>query len=98
MVEHIASGRKHHQRQAGAGFPVAAAGDVGGLWLFVSHVVDDPHPHRDFESARARADAGGRMSFWAMGGYAAFIWPAYGVSALGLALAVIWTLKAYGDA
>jgi heme exporter protein CcmD len=38
------------------------------------------------------------MSFWAMGGYGAFIWPAYGVSALGLAIAVIWTLKAYGDA
>ena len=38
------------------------------------------------------------MSFWAMGGYAAFIWPAYGVSALGLGVAVIWTLKAYADA
>ena len=38
------------------------------------------------------------MSFWAMGGYAAFIWPAYGVSALGLIAAVVWTLKAYGDA
>lgn len=38
------------------------------------------------------------MSFWAMGGYAAFIWPAYGVSALGLIGAVVWTLKAYGAA
>jgi heme exporter protein D len=38
------------------------------------------------------------MSFWAMGGYAAFIWPAYGVSALGLIAAVVWTLKAYGNA
>jgi heme exporter protein CcmD len=35
------------------------------------------------------------MSFWAMGGYAQFIWPAYGVSALGLIAAVAWTLGAY---
>lgn len=28
-------------------------------------------------------------AFFAMGGYAAFIWPAYGVSALGL-LAMAW--------
>ena len=28
-------------------------------------------------------------NFFAMGGYAAFIWPAYGVSLLGL-LAMIW--------
>jgi heme exporter protein D len=38
------------------------------------------------------------MSFWAMGGYAAFVWPAYGASALGLAGAVIWTLQSYGAA
>ena len=38
------------------------------------------------------------MSFWQMGGYATFIWPAYGVSALGLLGAVIWTLKSYGAA
>jgi heme exporter protein CcmD len=38
------------------------------------------------------------MSFWAMGGYGAFIWPAYAVSALGIGGAVIWTLKAYGEA
>jgi heme exporter protein D len=30
--------------------------------------------------------------FFAMGGYAAFVWPAYGVSALGLgsATALVW--------
>ena len=28
--------------------------------------------------------------FWAMGGYAMFVWPAYGVSALGLVGASIW--------
>ena len=38
------------------------------------------------------------MSFWQMGGYADFIWPAYGVSALGLVGAVVWTLWAYGAA
>ena len=27
--------------------------------------------------------------FFAMGGYAAFVWPAYGVSALGL-IAMVW--------
>jgi heme exporter protein D len=38
------------------------------------------------------------MSFWQMGGYADYIWPAYGVSALGLLVAIVWTLKAYADA
>ena len=38
------------------------------------------------------------MSFWAMGGYAAFVWPAYAVSALGLGGAVIATLSAYAKA
>jgi heme exporter protein CcmD len=38
------------------------------------------------------------MSFWEMGGYAAFIWPAYAVSALGLIAAAAWTLLAYGAA
>ena len=33
-----------------------------------------------------------------MGGYAQFIWPAYGVTALGLIAAVAWTLKAYSAA
>ena len=38
------------------------------------------------------------MSFWQMGGYADYIWPAYGVSALGFLVAIVWTLKAYADA
>jgi heme exporter protein CcmD len=38
------------------------------------------------------------MSFWAMGGYAAFIWPAYAVSAIGILVALVWTLSAYGGA
>ena len=33
--------------------------------------------------------------FLAMGGYAAFVWPAYGVSACGLILALMLTLSAY---
>jgi heme exporter protein D len=33
--------------------------------------------------------------FFAMGGYAAFIWPAYGVSALLLGGAVVFTVRAY---
>jgi len=38
------------------------------------------------------------MNFWAMGGYAAFVWPAYAASALGLIVAVVWTLSAYAAA
>jgi heme exporter protein D len=33
--------------------------------------------------------------FLAMGGYAAFIWPAYGISALALGGATVWTLAAW---
>ena len=33
--------------------------------------------------------------FFAMGGYAAFIWPAYGISALLLGGAVALTVRAY---
>jgi len=33
--------------------------------------------------------------FWAMGGYAAYVWPAYGISLLGLAGAVLLTIRAY---
>ncbi|HEY0107403.1 MAG TPA: heme exporter protein CcmD [Rhizomicrobium sp.] len=36
--------------------------------------------------------------FFAMGGYAAFVWPAYGVSALLLGGAVAATLRAYARA
>ena len=38
------------------------------------------------------------MSFWAMGGYASFVWPAYAVSAVGLVGAVVWTLGTYAAA
>ena len=34
-------------------------------------------------------------AFFAMGKYAAYVWPAYGVSMLGLGLAAILTLSAY---
>ena len=36
--------------------------------------------------------------FFAMGGYAAFVWPAYGASAIGIAAVVIATLRGYGRA
>jgi heme exporter protein D len=36
--------------------------------------------------------------FLQMGGYAGFIWPAYGVSALGLVAATVWTLAAWRSA
>lgn len=34
-------------------------------------------------------------AFFAMGGYAAFVWPSYGVSAAALVAAVVLTLSAY---
>jgi heme exporter protein CcmD len=37
-------------------------------------------------------------SFFAMGKYAAYVWPAYGVSLLGLGLAVVFTMSAYARA
>ncbi len=37
-------------------------------------------------------------AFLAMGKYAAYVWPAYGVSLLGLGLAVLFTLMAYARA
>jgi heme exporter protein CcmD len=36
--------------------------------------------------------------FLEMGGYAAFVWPAYGVTLLGLGAAVVLTLRSYGRA
>ena len=35
------------------------------------------------------------MRFLAMGGYAAFVWPAYTITALGLGAALVLTLRAY---
>lgn len=37
-------------------------------------------------------------TFWAMGGYAAYVWPAYGVSALGLAIAAGLIVRAHARA
>jgi heme exporter protein D len=36
--------------------------------------------------------------FLAMGGYAAYVWPAYGVTALGLIAAVAWVWTGYARA
>ncbi|MGZ5936999.1 MAG: heme exporter protein CcmD [Rhizomicrobium sp.] len=33
-----------------------------------------------------------------MGGYAAFVWPAYGTTAIGLGAAIVFTLRAYARA
>ena len=37
-------------------------------------------------------------AFFAMGGYAAFVWPAYGVSVVGIVAAVALTFRAYSRA
>jgi heme exporter protein CcmD len=37
-------------------------------------------------------------AFLAMGKYAAYVWPAYGVSLLGIGLAVVFTWTAYARA
>ena len=34
-------------------------------------------------------------SFFAMGGYAAYVWPAYGLSFIGLLAAAVLTIRAY---
>ena len=34
-------------------------------------------------------------AFFAMGQYAAYVWPAYGISALGIGVAIALTLSAY---
>lgn len=34
-------------------------------------------------------------AFFAMGKYAAYVWPAYGVSVIGIAAAIALTLSAY---
>ena len=36
--------------------------------------------------------------FFAMGGYAAFVWPAYGVTLVGIVAAIALSLRAYGRA
>jgi heme exporter protein CcmD len=38
------------------------------------------------------------MRFLAMGGYAAFVWPAYGVTLIGLGTVVAATLRSYARA
>ncbi|HSM94431.1 MAG TPA: heme exporter protein CcmD [Rhizomicrobium sp.] len=38
------------------------------------------------------------QAFFAMGKYAAYVWPAYGISLLGLGIAVGFTLSAYARA
>ena len=37
-------------------------------------------------------------AFFAMGKYAAFVWPAYGVSVVGIGAAIALTLSAYARA
>jgi heme exporter protein D len=36
--------------------------------------------------------------FLAMGGYAAFVWPAYGVSVLAIGALIVWTILDYRSA
>ncbi len=38
------------------------------------------------------------MHFLAMGKYAAYVWPAYGISLLGIGGTIAWTLRSYGCA
>ena len=91
LVEHAASGREHlRQGRAAdrAGVPVAAVPDGGGLHVPVLRAVAGAHPHRNPRPPRARAAAAGRWmhelrAFFAMGGYAAYVWPAYGASLVG---------------
>ena len=92
LVEHAAPGREHSLRRDRAGVSVAAAADGDGLYAAVHRALDGPHPYRDRGPPRPQSDAGGGMTdFFAMGGYGAFIWPAYGISALAL-IGIIWQM------
>ncbi len=38
-------------------------------------------------------DMNAMTNFFAMGGYGAYVWPAYGLTLLAFALMLIWTLR-----
>ncbi len=77
--------------------PVAAAAERRRLHAAVLHPVDHPHTDRDPGAPRPFAAAGGRRmsGFLAMGGYAAYVWPAYGATVVLLGAAVALTWRAY---
>ena len=68
---------------------------MAGYMLLFADAVDGAHPHRHPGAARPQPDAGGACMNFDMGAYGAFIWPAYGVSALAAGRLTVWTLCAW---
>src|SRR5579863_19817 len=95
LVEHPAPGRKHHERQDRARLSGATHDHDAGLCAFVPDPVDGAHPHRDPGAACPCLDARGRVMNFDMGAYGVYIWPAYGISALAILGAIVWTLAAW---
>src|ERR1051326_800139 len=105
VVEHLASGREHRARGRAIDrrrVPVATLPHGGGLHGAVLHLAVAADANRNPGASHSHPDAKrGRLmltEFLAMGGYAAFVWPAYGVTALGLSAAVLLTLRGYASA
>jgi heme exporter protein CcmD len=69
-----------------------------GLYHFVFVALADADTSRNLAAATAyHADATGcelMANYFAMGGYAAFIWPSYALSVLTLAGLAVWSLRA----
>src|ERR1700733_2420495 len=99
MVEHAAPGREHFSPGRARDLervPLAPVRDDGRLHASVPHAAHHPYTDRDPEPAQPLAPESRNMThFLAMGGYAAYVWPAYGVSAFGIGAAVFLTLRAY---
>jgi heme exporter protein CcmD len=95
LVEHLApagerdAARRSEHRRPHAGAAVHHGGRLHGV---LRHRPDPARAHRAdaAQAARAAARPGARLirmpdaSFWAMGGYAAYVWPAYAVTTLAL--------------
>src|SRR6185437_16512861 len=81
--------------------PVAAVRHGRRVYDAVLHPADRPHADRDPGAPRAQSCGGDRRmnleTFFA-GKYAAYVWPAYGLSLVGLVGAVANTLRSYSQA
>src|SRR3954454_1788898 len=101
MVDDLAPGREHLPRRWSADLsrvPVAAVCYGSRVHAPVLHAADRPHANGSAGAPRPCADVGGQQLmalFFDMGKYAAFAWPAYGVSVLGIVSAIVLTMRAY---
>src|SRR6476469_6971588 len=101
MVDHAASGGKHQPERRPIdlrGVPLATVRHGGGLHRALLHAPNHPHAHGNSRPPCARrCSRRNRLMppFLDMGKYAAFVWPAYGISAIGIVAAALLTLRGY---